>query len=169
MAISARYWRIRATAQNFAGSDILRVYTFRGYTSVDNSGPEVFASGTAFASSYWYLDLPSNAIDAAASSYWMSYSLSTFPEWLAVDCGAAVELNCIHVCYIGDNFPTEFAIDYSADGTTWTELGVFSAGLQTNTCKTFEAIQSPPDSGIARPLIDGMGHNPLIDSRVLIR
>ena len=72
--------------------------------------------------------------------------------------GTAYAIGSLAIGYYKGGWVSSFALDYSSDGTNWTELVELSSP-NTSGLHVFPDLQT---SAITRPLIDGWG-SPLID------
>lgn len=170
MSVSARYWRLRATAAAFGS--VTYQLSWWEVEFRDTGGTHLLPSlPTASASSEWSPSWSAqNAFDGSTETRWLTAresELSTY-QWLAVDAGGAISpvtLAILPESSVRVSLPAGLALETGTSlSGPWTVVAEFEPE-NVSGWQTFEIS----GSGIARPLIDGWGHSRHIDSRMMIR
>src|SRR5215831_12039672 len=98
-----------------------------GGTSIPATGGTPLASST-YSSSY----LAAYAFDGNSSTFWAANNVASnsAPEWLQYHFTSAVDIQSFSITARPDGFyyqaPSNFALQASDDGSTWTTLGNYS-------------------------------------------
>lgn len=133
-----RYVRLSITSSESDWVDVASLLLF---------GPTITAGvptgGTATASSTYGGDYPANAFDGNAATYWESDAL---PEWLQYAFATDTELTGYgiqarnHASGTARAAPTDWTLEGSLDGSSWTTLDTQSgvSGWTANQTRTYD-------------------------------
>lgn len=139
-----RYWRINiANVNNGSAAQIPELELRSAISGADQTG-----SGTASASSVQTTGREADkAFDNSAGTTWTA---NTTASWLAYDFGAGNSKDIVEIAistgaWNVDTLPLEFALEYSDDGSTWTNsFSISKAGWSASTTYTFSAPGAGP-------------------------
>ena len=152
MAISARYWRLYATAHNDLGNYTWASYTLAFYESQNCTGTDVAQGKTATASGEYRP--ASNANDGDEASSWYSgYHDSSTPSWWYFDAGSG---NAVTICSLkmykwGSLTPAGANLQYSNDASSWITVASISPTEEgSNVWQTFTGLQEASAGDVVR-------------------
>jgi hypothetical protein len=164
-----RYWRVNVTAangRNWVGCAKLAMRSTFG-------GADLCTGGTAIAQNQYDPEgqVPANAFDSDANSEWASGS-GVVPVWLGYDFGAGNAKAIVEFAWTArtDSFgvtdsPSAGALQYSDDGTNWTEAFPFSGstGWTAGETRTFRAPHRYWRLYITRTCVPSAGYVSLME------
>lgn len=141
------YWRIYITQTLTAGSYV----ALQEVQMFDASGTLLSTGGTATASSYFSSDptyAPSKAFDNTDTTFWHSnVQPATTPQWLQYQLASAGDVAVVFISPRGGSFitqqsPTNFKIQYSDDGSSWTDAATYT-GVTWSTAWFYTSFPVP--------------------------
>jgi len=165
MAVSARYWRLRATADSFNPNWEGAFQLTRLILRTSPGGTDHAQGQTAVASEESAGNVAGNAVDGNNSTRW-STGAEIIKHWIYVDLGSSMEIVDLAIKELDGasyvNLPQEITIEYGSNGSSWTVLETI-APAETLDMQTF-SINSRA-TGNPR-LIDGFNSS-LIDGGLI--
>lgn len=80
-------------------------------------------------------------VDDDPSSLWVSQPSD--PQWVLLDLGEEVSLDTVALVWHGSNYPTQYALEVSEDGGTWTRLRLVTGNTGGGSRRHFD-LHGPP-------------------------
>lgn len=136
-----RYWRIYVNSGY--NSTWLNVYEVE--LRVEVGGADVTTSSTPVTASSTYQGYPtSNVVDGSTDTTWYNSGSTSSNQWLSFDLGAAKAIAEVAV-YANYSRPKDVIIQYSDNGSTYTNATGVITLVNTSAWQTIAVEQAPPD------------------------